>query len=74
MGKNTLDLHGTKHLNARIVIEDFLAQTDLPAWIITGNSSKMKKILFNVLEEEGLQAYYLDPGNLGKVLILDKEI
>lgn len=74
MSNLTLDLHGIKHSDAKAHIERFIHQNELPVSIITGNSSKMKSILFDILKKEGLYGYYLDVANLGKIFITEEEI
>ena len=69
-----LDLHGKTHSDAKSAIEFFLNNADYPVYIITGNSNSMKNILEKELNKRGLYAYYLNPNNLGKILISDKQI
>ena len=38
-----LDLHGVKHVDVDILVEDFVLSTKPTCYIITGNSNKMKK-------------------------------
>ena len=74
MSKKILDLHGIKHSEAKAHIECFIYQNELPISIITGNSSRMKSILFDILRKEGLYGYYLDASNLGKIFITEEEL
>jgi hypothetical protein len=48
---NTLDLHGKRHHEVDLVVENFvyLNQEDCPLLIICGNSQKMISLVVNVL-------------------------
>ena len=50
---NTLDLHGIKHVNVKIEVENYLYlnQDDCPILIICGNSQKMISLVKEVLEQ-----------------------
>ncbi len=50
---NTLDLHGTKHADVKIEVENYLYlnQDDCPILIICGNSQKMISLVEEVLVE-----------------------
>ena len=74
MKNKELDLHGVRHSHAKQAIEDFLASTDLPVYIITGNSVKMKMAVKEVISKKGLYAYYLNPYNLGRLFITNHNI
>jgi len=67
-------LHGKTHSDAKLAIEFFLNDADYPVYIITGNSNSMKKILEKEIRKRGLYAYYLNPNNLGKIFISDKQL
>ena len=49
----TLDLHQVSHVNASIIIEDFIIKNyrELPIEIITGNSVDMQNILKEIIEK-----------------------
>jgi|TARA_B110000305_G_C19449553_1_gene647013 hypothetical protein len=49
---NTLDLHGKRHHEVDLVVENFvyLNQEDCPLLIICGNSQKMISLVVNVLD------------------------
>ena len=49
---NTLDLHGKRHHEVDLVVENFvyLNQEDCPLIIICGNSQKMISLVVNVLD------------------------
>ena len=50
---NTLDLHGCRHVNVKIEVENYLYlnQEDCPILIICGNSQKMISLVEEVLME-----------------------
>ena len=53
MKLNTLDLHGKRHHEVDLVVENFiyLNQEDCPLLIICGNSQKMISLVEDVLEK-----------------------
>jgi len=57
-----LDLHGVKHADVEVMVEDFaLAQKD-SVKIITGNSKKMKDLVKKALTKHGYQFLDFFPG------------
>lgn len=50
-----LDLHGVKHADVKVMVEDFVLTKTPPIRIVTGNSPKMKKLVTKILEEHGYQ-------------------
>ena len=52
MSSHILDLHGVKHHEVDLVVENFiyLNQEEMPLTIICGNSSKMIDLVKDVLE------------------------
>ena len=68
-----LDLHGFKHIEVELVVEDFLFknQAMLPLKIITGNSDKMKLIVKNVLNKHDFTYSEGDYYNLGYIDVLN---
>ena len=65
----TIDLHGMKHNEVFIVVEDFVLnnQNQFPLKIITGNSHKMKSIVINVLKKHNFNYSIGDYYNLGYI-------
>ena len=58
-----LDLHGVRHADVPITVEDFiLTQKDSSVKIITGNSKPMKDIVKKTLETHGFQHLDFFPG------------
>lgn len=45
-----LDLHGVKHADAEILVEDYVLMRTPPVRIITGNSNAMQAIVSKVLK------------------------
>ena len=52
MSSHILDLHGVKHHEVDLIVENFiyLKQEEIPLTIICGNSTKMVEIVKEVLE------------------------
>ncbi len=68
-----LDLHGVRHGEVQILVEDFILENQnyLPIKIITGNSEKMKRIVTNVLNAHGFQYSDGDFYNRGYIDVLN---
>ena len=51
---NQLDLHGIKHQDVQILVEDWVLvhQTEVPLRIICGNSAKMIQLVDEVLTQK----------------------
>ena len=49
--KNKLDLHGVRHYEVSIMVENFVLLNNPPLTIITGNSDKMMDIVLDKLNE-----------------------
>lgn len=66
-----LDLHGTKHQEVSVIVEDFILdnQNHVPLKIITGNSKRMQVLCFEVIERHDF-GYYVPSDNLGQVIVL----
>jgi hypothetical protein len=48
-----LDLHGVKHADVEVTVEDFVLLRKPPIKIITGNSKTMKEIVVATLNKHG---------------------
>ena len=66
-----LDLHGKKHEEIEVLVENFVLFNDCPLEIITGNSVIMQKIVKSVLEKYEFHYSYSNDLNLGSILITD---
>ena len=64
-----LDLHGIRHRDVQIVVENFLFTHEMPARIIAGNSAKMKQLVMEVLSKHGY-AHMILSNNLGQIVVL----
>lgn len=62
-----LDLHGVKHADVEIMVEDFVLLKTPPVKIITGNSNPMKEIVRKVLKKHD---YKFFDGELSKPYII----
>jgi|APSaa5957512622_1039677.scaffolds.fasta_scaffold312884_1 hypothetical protein len=51
LDKNILDLHGVRHHEVQIMVENFVILNKPPLTIITGNSHKMEDIVLTTLSE-----------------------
>ena len=70
----TLDLHGIRHKEADESVRRFLNFTQLPCQIITGNSSEMKRIVKNIIDEYEWFCYERDSYNYGTLIIVENEL
>lgn len=70
---NELDLHGVKHGEVYVLVEDFILkyQENLPLNIITGNSYKMKKIVIDVINKHRFNYSEGDYYNRGYIIVLN---
>ena len=68
----TLDLHGTPHEKAEEKIRKFLNWAELPANIITGNSSVMKTTVRRIAKEYDWTCYEKDAFNDGELVIREE--
>jgi hypothetical protein len=72
--KNTtprLDLHGIKHQDVEVMVENFVIFSEkLPLEIITGHSEKMKSIVIDILEYHGYNYRIGDFYNKGYISVI----
>lgn len=66
--KNKLDLHGIKHIDVDILVEDFCLLTKPPFYIITGNSTIMQNKTISVLNKHDFK-WFIPSHNLGEIII-----
>lgn len=71
---SSLDLHGVKHIDVEDTVLDWIHFQQLPATIITGNSSKMKNIVKKVLSEHNYSYIIGDNFNQGYIKVMYYEI
>ena len=67
----SLDLHGSKHEDAEILIDEFIIKNidKLPLEIITGNSDDMLSILKKIVSNHNLHLIPSHPSNMGAYLV-----
>lgn len=68
-----LDLHGVKHIDVDIIVEDFILSYNPPLYIITGNSSTMSDKVIKILESHDFK-WMIKSHNLGEIIVLLIEI
>jgi hypothetical protein len=66
-----LDLHGKKHSEVELIVENHILLYDAPFKIIVGNSSFMKETTIKILKKHNIK-YIIWPYNLGSISILNK--
>ena len=67
----TLDLHGVKHEDVESQVLDFAWKNDAPFKIITGNSTRMKDLVSQVLMRYELHSYEESDYNLGALIVVE---
>lgn len=67
----TLDLHGVKHEDVETQVVDFAYKNEAPFRIITGNSSRMKVLVRQVLTRFKLETYEESDYNQGALIVVD---
>ena len=67
--KNRIDLHGVKHQDVDVMVEDFILSHDTPMYIITGNSKTMQDKVIKLLEENNFK-WAIRAHNLGEIIVL----
>ncbi len=71
--QRTLDLHSTRHSEVDEKLRKFLNFVELPAFVLTGNSEKMKNIVEKVVTQYGWHCT-TDPSNTGRVMIFENSV
>jgi hypothetical protein len=68
----TLDLHGVYHYEVERLVVNFIFLNELPLKIITGDSTRMKQLVFSLLEE--YEFLYVPESNInfGAYIVRDK--
>jgi hypothetical protein len=66
--KNRLDLHGIKHADVDILVEDFVLTNKTPMTIITGNSETMRKKTISILDDHEFK-WMIMAHNLGEIIV-----
>lgn len=68
----TLDLHGAYHSSAEILVENFVLLNITPFKIITGNSTRMKELVFQILDRHDFKYYPENYTNFGAFVVINK--
>jgi hypothetical protein len=66
-----LDLHGVRHADVAVKVEDFLLRVELPAEIITGNSTTNQRAVARVVKQLRLYSFHPHPNNMGSVVVTE---
>jgi hypothetical protein len=63
---NKLDLHGVRHQDVRVLVEDFvyMNQHEFPLEIVCGNSNKMIEIVKEALHRHGVEIHMYRYGTI----------
>ena len=69
----TLDLHGVRHESVSAALEDFFNFVELPCKVITGNSKRMKDLLFATVKKYSYECHLQDDYNLGAFVVFEKK-
>jgi len=64
-----LDLHGLRHHQVELLVENFVLMNELPVKVITGNSPTMKQIVQSVLDRHNFTSYVESDWNLGAIIV-----
>lgn len=64
-----LDLHGIKHQDVEVLVEDFIMINQPPLSIITGNSKAMQNKVIAMLEKHDFK-WVIKASNLGEIIVL----
>ena len=68
--KNKLDLHGIKHIDVDVIVEDFILLNKPPFSIVTGNSTTMQIKTLNLLKRHNFKWMILSH-NLGEIIVTE---
>jgi hypothetical protein len=68
----TLDLHGLFHSSVEKSVENFVLLNETPLKIITGNSNRMKELVFQILEKYDFSYYPENYVNFGAFVVINK--
>jgi len=69
---DTLDLHGNYHNSVQRLVENFVLLNPTPLRIITGNSSRMKEMVFQILDCHEFGYHYENFNNYGSLIVTNK--
>ena len=69
---NELDLHGVKHPDVDMIVENYVLMNKTPMNIITGRSDKMIELATYVLNKYRFK-YFISSHNPGVIIVLGGE-
>lgn len=69
----TLDLHGKRHSEVEVIIENFILLNELPLTIITGNSHFMRDSVMGKCKEFNFYCEQWDSGTIKVLEYADKK-
>ena len=69
---NELDLHGVKHPDVDMIVENYVLMNTTPLKIITGRSEKMIEYATDVLKKYRFK-YFIYSHNPGMIIVLGGE-
>ncbi len=73
MISQTIDLHGIRHKEAMLLVQDTLSELkesgSFSLTIITGNSSVLQERIFKEILEEAPFNYFIPSWNLGQIVV-----
>ena len=67
---NELDLHGVRHPDVYIKVENFVLLNKTPLYIITGRSDRMIELATDTLKKHRFK-YYIHSHNAGMITVID---
>ena len=70
MSKTILDLHGKRHSEVEVLIENFILLNRLPLTIITGNSEFMRNKVIEICKQF---EFHCEQWDSGRIKVLDYE-
>ncbi len=65
----SLDLHGRHHYSIQDIVEEFIYCNETPLKIVTGNSQRMRELVTQVVERNGLYYHFENLINTGCLII-----
>ena len=70
---NELDLHGVKHFDVDMIVENYVLMNKTPLKIITGRSDRMIELATNPLRRNSFK-WVIHSHNPGVIIVIDEEV
>jgi len=70
---NELDLHGVKHFDVDMIVENYVLMNTTPLKIITGRSDRMIELATNPLRRNSFK-WVIHSHNPGVIIVIDEEV